>query len=192
MHILQLQALVCLTTMDAKNLLGNGVMVFVIGLRICIRHAIAPHAACMECTFSHKVSCIISLTSISGYFDLYVFPSFWKVSEKTGYMTFRNVLWMTSAVYLFSFILQLIFGSGLVSYLPLFFALFFSIFFRLYVVRRENIRTNGEFLECCIAFWCLPCSTAQSKQFNFDYLRDIFYWHVLSLLSSCSSHLWVC
>ncbi len=60
MHILQLQALVCLTTVDAKSLLGNGGMVFVIGLRICIRRAIAPHAACMECTFLLKVSCIVS------------------------------------------------------------------------------------------------------------------------------------
>jgi uncharacterized membrane protein YjjP (DUF1212 family) len=109
------------------------------------------------------------------------------VAEKTGYMTFRNVLWMTSAMYLFSFILQLIFGSGLVSYLPLFFALFFSIFFRLYVVRRENIRTNGEFLECCIAFWCLPCSTAQSK---LTCLIDFALFHYKFLFCTVARHLY--
>lgn len=110
-------------------------------------------------------SCYCSSCCLYG---MYIFA---QMSEKTGFMTFRTVLYMTSAVYIISFILQLIFGSGLVSYLPLFFAMFFSIFFRLHVVRRENIRTNGEFLECCIACWCLPCSTAQIARHLYGYVK---------------------
>jgi hypothetical protein len=80
-------------------------------------------------------------------------------------MNFRNVLWMISAVYLLSIILQLVFGGALITYLPMFFAIFFGIALRLHIVRRENIRSN-ECGECCIGFWCLPCSTAQSKHFS--------------------------
>ncbi|RYH20942.1 hypothetical protein EON65_21995 [archaeon] len=87
------------------------------------------------------------------------------MAQKINMMSFWSVFYVTLVYWFVSFVLQIVFpASGIMAWMMCLFSLIFSICLRLKIYARDNIQTPGGcFTECCIGFWCCPCSIAQSK-----------------------------
>lgn len=104
---------------------------------------------------------------------------------------FWTIIYIFLSYWLVSLILVIIFPSTAVMLWMVFiFAWILSIVLRMRLIAVDNINEENQFRECCIGFWCPPCSIAQSKLISShslhllsDYMVFILITHVCTLLA---------
>jgi len=85
-----------------------------------------------------------------------------QMAQKTGFMTFRNVL----IAYGFACVFAILLGIG---FLPGLFALAFGVFLRLHVVKKYQITSHPCCGEACAAICCYVCSVSQMARHIYGY-----------------------
>jgi len=94
-----------------------------------------------------------------------------QISQKTGYINFYTVMRPFLIAYIIAWIVQLIFGVGLVYILPAFGIFIVGIMLRLHVTRTYRISENGDCGETMIGIFCWPCSVAQMARHVYGYTK---------------------
>lgn len=112
-------------------------------------------------------SCYCACCACSGMWILS------QMAEKLNIASFQTLMITYCVLYLLAFILNAIFpGSGTMVWLPMLFAFLFAIFLRVRLALRDNIGENGGPCgECCIGFWCFPCSVSQMARHTYGYVK---------------------
>lgn len=86
------------------------------------------------------------------------------VAQKTGFASFRVIVIPLVIADVICFLLTLILGLRWLYILPAIFVFVLSILLRFHVIEAYEI-SNNKLVEFCTAFFCCPCSIAQSKYF---------------------------
>jgi len=111
-----------------------------------------------DCANNFYPSCFCSLFCCSG---MYLNA---QMAQKTGFMTFRNVL----IAYGFAWIFALLLGM---PFIVSAFVLTFGIMLRMHIAKVYQINQPPCCGECCCAFWCYTCSTAQMARHIYGYKK---------------------
>lgn len=90
------------------------------------------------------------------------------MAQKTTCAKFNSIVMPYMIIYILCAILAIIFGTGL-YFIPAALVFCVQIALRLHVVKFYNITEHGPFVEFLAAFFCCPCSIAQSKLYICDY-----------------------
>jgi len=94
-----------------------------------------------------------------------------QISQKTAYMNFYSIMRPFLFMYIFAWLIDLIFGFGLLYIIPGFFIYFLGIMLRFHLMRTYQISENGEAVECLIGCFCWPCSVAQMARHVYGYTK---------------------
>ena len=122
-----------------------------------------------HCSYSRlSLPLLLSVNPYLSIFHLSLTFLFITVAHTTKFASFTSVMVPFLVVYFICFIYGIpIFSynetDNLVYLIPLFGLIVVSVFLRIHFMRTYAIPSSGFLTECCTVFWCMPCSTAQSK-----------------------------
>lgn len=96
--------------------------------------------------------------------------------EKHGYGSFRNVIYAWGVCIFIGLIFQIIFQGGYITIFGAVFVWVYAMALRVYIADKDRIHECGTspcLAECCIGFWCGPCSIAQMARYTYGY-KQVF------------------
>lgn len=94
-----------------------------------------------------------------------------QMSQKTGYMNFYSIMRPFLFLYIIAWLIQIIFGTGIVYLIPAFMIYVIGILLRMHVAKVYQISENGDGGECLIGCFCWPCSVAQMARHVYGYTK---------------------
>ena len=101
------------------------------------------------------------------------------VSQKTGFMKFRNIMISFVVLWSFVFILSLASRTNVLFILLQLILVVLGVFLRLHMTKKYNIRGQSCFIEILYGLCCYPCSLTQSKSFTFSSFDLYHYFNFL-------------
>eukprot|EP01039_Chlorochromonas_danica_P005149 gene5149-5657_t len=97
-----------------------------------------------------------------------------QMAHKLRMAKFWTIIYIFLSYWVVSLILVIIYPSTAVMLWMVFiFAWILSIVLRMRLIAVDNINEANQFKECCIGFWCPPCSIAQMARHLYGYKKRL-------------------
>eukprot|EP01039_Chlorochromonas_danica_P005153 gene5153-5664_t len=97
-----------------------------------------------------------------------------QMAHKLRMINFWTIIYVFIPYWIVAFVLQIVYpATAVLSWMIFIFSLLLSLAIRSRIVSTDNINGNNQLQECCIGFWCVPCSIAQMARHMYGYKKSL-------------------